>query len=338
MTALATNGAPPTMAGASGVSLAERIAARLDAPLRGVCRAEFPLARRTWFRVGGHAEVYFEPADEADLQRFLRALPQEVSLTVLGVGSNLLVRDGGVRGAVVRLSRAFASITVAGTSVEAGAAALDLQVARAASKASLAGLEFLSGIPGTVGGALRMNAGSFGGETAEVLESARLLARSGEAQTLAVAAFEFGYRGNAVPEDVVFVSARFSARHGDPAAIAAKMEQIRAERERAQPLGAATGGSTFRNPGGKNPLGDTPEATSAWKLIEAAGCRGLRQGGAMVSEKHCNFLINTGDATAADLEALGEEVRRRVFETSGIRLEWEIRRIGDARGQGGDHA
>ncbi len=286
--------------------------------VRGRYTADAPLDRITWFRVGGPAEVMFRPADADDLEQFMALRPPEVPVTVLGVGSNLLVRDGGVPGVVVRLGRGFATIAVKGSEVQAGAAALDLNVAVAAREAGLTGLEFLSGVPGTVGGALRMNAGAFGREMADVVVAARALDPGGRVRELAPADLGFGYRACAVPEDWIFVSARLQGEPGRPDDIARRMADIAAAREQSQPLRIATGGSTFKN----------PEGAKAWELIDCAGCRGLRRGGAVVSEKHCNFLINTGTATAADLEGLGEEVRRRVFEATGVRLEWEIRRIG----------
>jgi len=287
-------------------------------PLRGRVSETAPLAGVTWFGVGGPAEVMVRPADPDDLAAFLAALPGDVAVTVVGVGSNLLVRDGGVPGVVIRLGRGFAGIGVDGEEIEAGAAALDANVAIAAREAGLAGLEFLSGVPGTIGGGLRMNAGAFGREFADVLVAATAIDRGGRIHRVAAAELGFGYRSSTAPEDWLFASARLRGTPGDRDEIAQRIAQIRAAREEAQPLRVRTGGSTFKNPPGRK----------AWELIDAAGCRGLRQGGAQVSEKHCNFLINTGEATAADLEGLGEEVRRRVLATSGILLEWEIRRIG----------
>ncbi|MFQ5783296.1 MAG: UDP-N-acetylmuramate dehydrogenase [Alphaproteobacteria bacterium] len=287
-------------------------------PVRGRYVENVALGRFTWFRVGGPAEVVFRPADEADLAEFLGRKPADVPVTVIGVGSNLLVRDGGIDGVVVRLGRAFAGIAVEGAGIEAGAAALDLNVARAAAAAGLAGLEFLSGVPGTVGGALRMNAGAFGGEMAEVAIGARAVDAQGGLHELSVADLGFAYRHTAAPGDWIFTAARLVGQPGEPRAIAARMAEIARTRDAAQPRRSRTGGSTFKNPPGM----------SAWELIERAGCRGLRRGGAMVSEKHCNFLVNAGEATAADVEALGEEVRRRVAEAAGVTLEWEIRRVG----------
>lgn len=289
-------------------------------PVRGRLTENAPLASITWFRVGGPAEVMFRPADAEDLAGFLARRPADVPVTVIGVGSNVLVRDGGVPGVVVRLGRGFSDITVEDLTITAGAAALDLNVARVALDAGLSGLEFLSGIPGTIGGALRMNAGAYGSEIGDVVIDACALDGSGGLHTLTPAELGLGYRRSAVPADWIFVAARLRGGEGDPAATFRRMEDIRNARETTQPIRTRTGGSTFANPPG----------TKAWQLIDQAGCRGLSIGGAQVSEQHCNFLINTGDATAADLEALGEEVRRRVFETSGVRLEWEIRRVGVA--------
>jgi len=296
--------------------------ARLPA-VRGRYTENAPLGPVTWFRVGGPAEVMFRPIDVQDLAGFLAGKPADVPATVLGVGSNLLVRDGGVPGVVVRLGRGFAGIETEGDEVRVGAGALDVNVALVAGDAGIAGLEFLSGVPGTIGGALRMNAGAYGAETKDVVVGARAVDPVGRVRDLDPEDLGFGYRCCAVPRDWIFVSARLRGRLGDRAAIARRTEEIRTAREQTQPIRSRTGGSTFANPpGGK-----------AWELIERAGCRGLTRGGAQVSEKHCNFLINTGNATAADLEALGEEVRRRVFETSGVRLEWEIQRIGVAAEQ-----
>jgi len=296
--------------------------ARLPA-VRGRYTENAPLGPVTWFRVGGPAEVMFRPIDVQDLAGFLAGKPADVPATVLGVGSNLLVRDGGVPGVVVRLGRGFAGIETEGDEVRVGAGALDVNVALVAGGAGIAGLEFLSGVPGTIGGALRMNAGAYGAETKDVVVGARAVDPVGRVRDLDPEDLGFGYRCCAVPRDWIFVSARLRGRLGDRAAIARRTEEIRTAREQTQPIRSRTGGSTFANPPG----------AKAWELIERAGCRGLTRGGAQVSEKHCNFLINRGDATAADLETLGEEVRRRVFETSGVRLEWEIQRIGVAAEQ-----
>jgi UDP-N-acetylmuramate dehydrogenase len=287
--------------------------------LRGRLLANEPLAPLTWFRVGGPAQILFTPADEADLAYFLKHAPAGLPLTVVGVGSNLIVRDGGVAGAVIRLgARGFGAVKAEGESVQAGAAALDKRVAEEAAKAGIGGLEFYFGIPGTIGGALRMNAGANGGETKDVLVEARGVTRDGELRTYANADMGFTYRHCGVDDAVIFTSALFRGRVERDEIIRARMAEVQRHRETAQPIREKTGGSTFKNPPGQ----------SAWKLIDAAGCRGLRVGGAQVSEKHCNFLINTGEATAADIENLGEEVRRRVEAQSGIELQWEIQRIG----------
>ncbi|MDJ1158609.1 UDP-N-acetylmuramate dehydrogenase [Chelatococcus sp. SYSU_G07232] len=294
------------------------LAARMPG-LRGRLEANAPTAALSWFRTGGPAQVMFMPADEADLALFLANLPGEVPLLVVGLGSNLLIRDGGVPGVVLRLGRAFAEVTVeAGCRIRAGAAAPDVKVARAAAEAGIDGLSFLRGIPGAVGGALRMNGGAYGGEVKDILVEARALDRQGRAHVLALADMKYGYRHCGAPEDLVFVDALFQGRPGEPEAIAARMNAITEARSSTQPVNTRTGGSTFKNPDGR----------SAWELVDAAGCRGLRRGGAQVSEMHCNFLVNHGDATAADIEGLGEEVRRRVLEHSGVMLEWEIKRVG----------
>jgi UDP-N-acetylmuramate dehydrogenase len=286
--------------------------------VRGRLKAGASLASMTWFRVGGPAEVLFKPADLDDLTAFLAATPKDVPITVVGMGSNLLVRDGGVPGVVVRLGRDFAGIAFDAARVRVGAGALDLTVSTAAWQAGVGGLEFLSGVPGTLGGALRMNAGAYGREMRDVTLGARALDRDGTLHRLDHADFGFTYRHSTVPEDWIFIDAVLQGRLDEPAAIARRMAEIRSQREDAQPLRSRTGGSTFANPPGHK----------AWQLIDRAGCRGLRKGDAQVSEKHCNFLINSGSASAADLEDLGEEVRRRVQETTGVALEWEIRRIG----------
>lgn len=287
-------------------------------PVRGRYTANVALAPITWFRVGGPAEVLFRPADVEDLSDFLAARPADVPVTVLGVASNVLVRDGGIRGVVIRLGRTFGDIAVDGMDVHAGAAAMDVNVARVACAAGIGGLEFLSGVPGTVGGALRMNAGAFGGEMKDVVVAAEALDSRGHRHRLSGDELGFGYRSCGVPADWIFISAHLHGCRGEVAAIQQRMEEIRTVRAETQPMRVRTGGSTFTNPpGGK-----------AWQLIAAAGCRGLTRGGAMISEKHCNFLINTGSATAADLESLGEEVRRRVLESAGVMLHWEVRRLG----------
>jgi UDP-N-acetylmuramate dehydrogenase len=286
--------------------------------VRGRLTENAALAPVTWFRVGGAAEAMFRPADLEDLAAFLAAKPKDVPITVIGVASNLLVRDGGVEGVVVRLGRGFVEIAAAGDIVSAGAGALDLNVALVASQAGLSGLEFMSGIPGTIGGGLRMNAGAYGRELKDVLVAATALDGEGRQHTLAPTDMGLSYRHCGVPEDWIFAAARFRGEPGERAAIGARMAEIQAAREATQPIRSRTGGSTFANPPGHK----------AWELIDRAGCRGLRVGGAVVSEQHANFLLNTGDATAADIEALGEEVRRRVLAASGIELAWEIRRIG----------
>ena len=290
--------------------------------LRGRLLANESLAPLTWFRVGGPAQVLFTPSDEDDLAYFLKNLPQELPVYVVGVGSNLIVRDGGMPGIVVRLSpRGFGETAVQGDIVVAGAAALDRRVAETAAGANLAGLEFYFGIPGTIGGALRMNAGANGAETKDVLVEATGIDRKGTVHTFSNADMKFVYRNSGVDPSIVFTSARFRGVVAAPDAIRARMEEVQRHRETAQPIREKTGGSTFKNPPGN----------SAWKLIDAAGCRGLRVGGAQVSQMHCNFLINTGNATGHDIETLGETVRNRVKETSGIELHWEIKRIGIER-------
>jgi UDP-N-acetylmuramate dehydrogenase len=287
--------------------------------LRGRLTANQSLAELTWFRVGGPAQMLFTPADEDDLAYFLKNLPKEFAVYVVGVGSNLIVRDGGLPGVVVRLSpRGFGETGVEGDIVSAGAAALDKRVAETAAAAHLAGLEFFFGIPGTIGGALRMNAGANGAETRDVLIEASGVGRDGKKRVFTHAEMKFVYRNCGVDPAIIFTSARFRGSIASPEAIRARMNEVQAHREAAQPIREKTGGSTFQNPPGE----------SAWKLIDAAGCRGLRVGGAQVSEMHCNFLINTGEASGHDIETLGEIVRARVKENSGIELNWEIKRIG----------
>ncbi|MFL1464084.1 UDP-N-acetylmuramate dehydrogenase [Roseococcus sp. DSY-14] len=286
--------------------------------LRGRAEAQAPLAPFTWFRVGGPAEWLVRPADDEDLVALLRALDPATPVAVIGAASNLIVRDGGVPGVVLRLpARPFGAIARDGEGFVAGAAALDATLAQHAAAAGLAGLEFLSGIPGTVGGAVAMNAGAYGREVKDCLDWAEVATRAG-VRRLAAAELGFAYRHAALPEGGVVLRARFRATPGEPAAIAARMAEIRAAREATQPVRARTGGSTFRN----------PEGHKAWALVDAAGGRGLRRGGAQVSEQHANFLLNTGGATAAELEALGEELRARVRAQSGVELQWEIKRIG----------
>ena len=290
---------------------------RLPKP-RGRLTADAPLGKQTWFATGGPAEVLFRPADVEDLAAFLGALPADMPVTVLGVGSNVIVRDGGIRGVVIRLLRGFTGISVEGHEVVAGAGAPDLNVALTAREHSLAGLEFLSGIPGTIGGAFPTNAGAYGGELAEVLISAEAVDRAGRIFTVTPKELGLSYRHSDAPADWIFTSARLRAAPGDQLAITRRINEIDGARADSQPR-SRTGGSTFANPPGHK----------AWELIDAAGCRGLKVGGAQVSEKHTNFLINTGAATASDIEKLGEEVRRRVFDKSGVELQWEIRRLGE---------
>jgi UDP-N-acetylmuramate dehydrogenase len=288
--------------------------------VRGRLTADASLAPLVWFKTGGSTDQLFEPADVADLQNFLRATPDDVPVWPLGLGSNLIVRDGGVRGVTVRLGKAFAGIAVEGNVLACGAGAPGISVASAARDKGIAGLEFLRGIPGTVGGAVRMNAGAYGREVADILVSADVVLRSGEMKTLALDALGYTYRHSKLPEGAIVVAATFAGVPGAPAIIGAEMDRIAAEREASQPLRSRTGGSTFKN----------PEGHKAWALVDAAGCRGLRRGDAQVSEKHCNFLLNLGSATSADIEALGEEVREKVKAHSGVMLEWEIQRVGDA--------
>ena len=291
---------------------------------RGRLVADASVADATWFRVGGPAEALFSPADEDDLAYVLSVLPREIPLATIGLGSNLIVRDGGIPGLVIRLGgRAFGAVELADNCrVVAGAAAPDQYVAKAAAKAGVEGLAFLRGVPGSIGGALVMNAGAHGREVRDALIEAHGLDRTGARRVFSNADMDFSYRHSSAPDDIVFTGATFQGRPGDPQAIEAEMERITRAREASQPIREKTGGSTFKNPPGMK----------AWELIDKAGCRGLSLGGAQVSTMHCNFLINLGPATAADLEALGEEVRRRVLETSGVALEWEIKRIGVARG------
>ena len=299
-------------------ALAVELAAGLP-ELRGRLKPGALLADLTWFRVGGPAEILYSPADEADLSYFMAHTPAEIPVTVIGLGSNLLVRDGGIGGVVIRLGRGFGDIAIEdGLRLRAGTAVPDVKVARAAADAGISGLSFFRGIPGGVGGALRMNGGAHGHETCEVLVEARGVDRAGRIHVLPVADMHYAYRHCGASEDLVFTQALFQGEPGDPAAILAEMEDIAAYREQAQPIKSRTGGSTFKNPPGNK----------AWQLIDAAGCRGLNVGDAHVSTMHCNFLINKGKASAADLEQLGETVRARVKATSGIELEWEIKRLG----------
>jgi UDP-N-acetylmuramate dehydrogenase len=288
--------------------------------LRGRLLANQPLGEFTWFRVGGPAQAFFMPEDENDLAYFLRNLSTEIPVTVIGAGSNLIVRDGGVPGVVIRLGRGFNDVRIEEHRVTAGTAMLDVMVARAAQAAGVTGLAFLSGIPGTIGGALRMNGGAYGGETKDVLLETRGIDRQGNLRTFSNGEMGFSYRHCTVPDDVIFTAAVLQGRAGEPEQIAGEMATIKKKRETTQPRNR-TGGSTFKNPPGH----------SAWKLVDEAGCRGLTIGGAQVSELHSNFLINLGSASAADIETLGETVRQKVKENSGIDLEWEIKRVGVKR-------
>ena len=289
-------------------------------PVRGTYTYGAALKDLVWFRAGGTAEILFRPADAEDLATFLAARPNDLRLTVIGVGSNLLVRDGGIPGVTIRLSSAFGKIETKGTRVRAGAAALDAQVARAAADAGISGLEFLRGVPGTIGGALRMNAGCYGREIKDIFVEAAALDARGNRVALTAADMDFVYRKSQARDELIFIEAAFDGLLDKPEAIRARMEELNANREASQPIRSKTGGSTFKNPPGQK----------AWQLIDEAGCRGLRVGDAQVSEKHANFLINMGEAKAADIEALGETVRARVKEKSGIALEWEIKRVGVA--------
>ncbi len=292
----------------------------LDLPrVAGKLTENAPLAPLVWFKSGGQAEWLFEPKDLADLQHFLRNLDPETPVMALGLGSNMIVRDGGVPGVVVRLGKAFAQVTCTGElTLNCGGGASGILVSSTARDNGIAGLEFLRSIPGTVGGFVRMNGGAYGSEVKDILIDCDVVLRSGELVTLPVAELHYTYRHSELPEGAIVVAARFHGRAGDPAAIQTEMDRISASREASQPLRSKTGGSTFKNPDG----------AKAWELVDKAGCRGLQIGGAQVSEKHTNFLINTGDATSADIEALGEEVRRRVKDNSGVTLEWEIQRVG----------
>ncbi len=297
---------------------------------RGTLTPDRPLSDLTWLRVGGPADWLFQPADEADLAAFLRDLPPEVPVFPMGVGSNLIVRDGGIRGVVIRLGRGFNSVEIAGDRVTAGAACLDAQVARKAAEAGR-DLTFLRTIPGAVGGAVRMNAGCYGRYVADVLEEVRIVTRHGTVETLAAPALNLRYRQSDLPQGAVIVAATFRAPEGQPADLEARMAEQLAKRDASQPVRDRSAGSTFRNPAGFSSTGraDDSHELKAWKVIADAGMRGARRGGAQMSEMHANFLVNTGDATAADLEGLGEEVRKRVFQHSGISLEWEIMRVGE---------
>ena len=287
--------------------------------VRGSLRADVPLAPFTWLRVGGAAEAFFMPKDEADLAHFLSATPDEIPVQILGVASNTLVRDGGVKGVVIRLGPAFGNVSTDGLRVTAGAAALDRTVAKKAATAGIAGLEFYAGVPGTIGGALRMNAGCYGSETKDILQSVVALDRTGRRQVMRLEDMQYSYRHCGAAKDLIFTEAVYEGTPDTPSAISARMDDITAKREGSQPIREKTGGSTFKN----------PEGHSSWKLIDKAGCRGMRVGGAQMSEQHCNFMINANNATAEDLEKLGETVKARVLETQGVDLHWEIRRIGE---------
>lgn len=308
----------------------ERLLARLP-PVRGRLTPMRPLGELAWLRVGGPAEVLFQPADADDLAAFMAACPPDIPVTPLGVCSNLIIRDGGLPGVAIRLGRGFNRIEILpGHRIRAGAAALDAQVARRAADAGIAGLEFLRTIPGAIGGMVKMNAGCYGAYAADVVREVTAIGRSGRRRTLTAGDLAFGYRSSAIPDDTVVIDATLDGRPGDPAEIRALMEHYVAQREASQPVRERSCGSTFANPAGFSSTGapDDPMELKAWKLIEAAGCRGLTLGGAQISERHANFLINTGAATAADLEALGELVRARVKSHAGVDLRWEIQRIG----------
>ena len=293
-------------------------------PVRGKLSYDVPLAPYTWLRVGGAAQAFFIPKDEADLAHFLSSTPDDIPVTILGVASNTLVRDGGVDGVVIRLGPSFGKVTTSGLSVTAGAAALDNTVAKHAAKAGIAGLEFYAGIPGTIGGALRMNAGCYGGETKGVLQSVVALDRRGRRQVMALSDMDYAYRHSGAAQDLIFIEAVFKGRKDSPEAITARMDAITARREDSQPIREKTGGSTFKNPDQVQSAG-----RGAWQVIDAAGGRGFAVGGAQMSEKHCNFMINTGHASAADLETLGETIREKVKASEGVDLQWEIKRIGN---------
>jgi UDP-N-acetylmuramate dehydrogenase len=286
--------------------------------VRGDLKADDALSRYTWFKVGGPAEVLFKPADEEELCGFLSQLPANMPVSIIGNASNLLIRDGGVPGVVIRLGRAFSEIEISNTQIHVGAAAADLSVARKARDYAISGLEFLSGIPGTVGGAVCMNAGAYEDEIKDVCTSIRAIDRSGEVHELNASDFGFGYRHSTLDPSLIITQVTLQGKTGLIAEISQRMEKIQSDREQSQPVRTLTGGSTFAN----------PKDHKAWQLIDQTGCRGLVRGGAIVSNLHCNFLVNSGNATAADIEGLGEEVRRRVFDKFGITLEWEIRRIG----------
>jgi UDP-N-acetylmuramate dehydrogenase len=298
------------------LNLSERLAC---VNVRGKIEFDKPLSKLTWFKVGGAADVVFTPEDTEDLAGFLKNLDHDIPVMALGVGSNLLVRDGGFRGVIIRFGRKFSNVTADGVELVAGAGTPDITVSQCARDASITGLEFLRGVPGTIGGALKMNAGAYGSDIAQIFRSCTAVDRKGNIHYLKADDMGFSYRHSSCPDDFIFTEGIFEGASGIKDEIAARMKKIAATREESQPLRSRTGGSSFKNPEGK----------SAWKLIDDAGCRGLLIGGAQMSEKHCNFMINTGDATADDIETLGQTVRTRVFEHSGIMLEWEIKRIGE---------
>ena len=291
---------------------------KLMSRVRGKIQFNAPMAKFTWFRTGGNADILFTPEDEEDLCFFLKTCPSDLPVMPLGVGSNLLIRDGGIEGVVIRLGKKFSQITIQGDTVTAGAGAPDISVANAALKNGLSGLEFLRGVPGTIGGALKMNAGAYGNEVKDIFKSATAVDRSGKTYFLTTHDMHFSYRHSEVPEDFIFINATLIGRSKEKIKIKKRMDEIGENREKSQPLRQRTGGSTFKNPVGK----------SAWKLIEDAGCRGLTIGNVKVSEKHCNFLINVGGVNSQNIEDLGEEVSRRVMNNSGVKLEWEIKRVG----------
>ena len=290
-----------------------------DIEVRGKLTADAPLAKLVWFKAGGNADWLFEPADAEDLARFLSKLDDDVPVMGLGLGSNLIIRDGGVPGVVVKLGKAFAEVEqVDEVTLRCGAGAHGVLISSAARDAGIAGMEFLRSIPGTLGGFVRMNGGAYGRETCDILIEAEVVTRDGSQLTLSNGQLGYSYRHSDLPEGAIVIAATLRGEPGDPEAIQAEMDRIQAAREESQPVRTKTGGSTFKNPDGG----------SAWKFVDEAGCRGLRKGGAQVSEKHCNFLINTGDATSAEIEGLGDEVREKVREHSGVELEWEIKRVG----------
>ena len=321
MTNMADNGErldPDSTSAPMGSSISSALPVP-EGAVRGRLTRNAPLAKHVWFKSGGAADWLFEPADAQDLKDFLGALDGRMPVMALGVGSNMIIRDGGVPGVVIKLGKAFGEIEVTGkTTLKAGASAPVSMVARRAGKAGIDGLRFLIGIPGSVGGVTRMNGGCYGRETCDVLTDCDVIMPSGEFATLTNADLEYSYRHSALPEGAVVVEARFEGFPGDPEEIKADMARISATRKESQPIGSMTGGSTFKNPAGH----------SSWELIDAAGLRGHTHGGAQVSDKHCNFLINTGTATSTDIEELGELVREKVYANSGIKLEWEIRRVG----------